>query len=282
MGMQIPFLGSHDYTIWPAEDKATTKHLLAPAGEQVPKGDLLIKGQNETPTMQVPCIVKPCGEANSRGITLVRKAEELAPAIEYAFSFDTRVLVDGYIAGREFRAGCIAVEDGSLVVLPKIEYFLDDIRTAAHKLVTDKSGNLSSDAIKAAKKDGDRQCPADCSELLHSRIDEMVKAAHHALKCRHYSLFDIRVDANEQPFIIEACSFCSFSPLSVIPAMAQHASEDLQHPKLFHMLLDRAASEKDAIRDRAPLMTRQVSSAAPSTTCSSEIEAPCSGSECSN
>merc|ERR1712087_694799 len=83
----------------------------------------------------------------------------------------------------------------------------------------------------------------------HSRIDEMVKVAHRALKCRHYSLFDIRVDADEQPFIIEACLFCSFSPLSVIPSMAAHAGkEELKHPHLFHSFIERAAKEKDAIR----------------------------------
>merc|ERR1712178_31406 len=100
-------------------------------------------------------------------------------------------------AGREVRAACIEEEDGSLTVLPKLEYFLKDIRTSAHKLQTDKTGKLSSNAVVAAKKDGDRQCPADLSPALHARIDAMVKRAHHVLSCTHYSLYDIRVDAEE-------------------------------------------------------------------------------------
>jgi len=155
------------------------------------------------------------------------------------------VVVDEYIAGREVRAACVEEADGTLTVLPKIEYFLKDIRTSAHKLQTDSSGKLTSDAIKAAKKDGDRQCPADLSPVLHERIDAMVKEAHRVLKCRHYSLYDLRIDADEQPYILEAALFCSFSPLSVIPAMAQHAGrDDLKHPNLFHGLLERAAAEK--------------------------------------
>jgi D-alanine-D-alanine ligase len=260
--LQIPFLGNHDYTVWPSTDKATTKHVLEPAGVQVPKGDLLVKGEKERPTLvQVPFVVKPCNEDNSRGITLVRRQEDAAAAIEYAFSFDPRVVVDEYIAGREVRAACIEEEDGTLTVLPKIEYFLADIRTSAHKLATDKSGKLSKNAIKEAKKDGDRQCPADLSPVLHARIDEMVKKAHRALKCRHYSLYDIRIDAQEQPYILEAALFCSFSPLSVIPAMAQHAGrEELKHPKLFYSFLDRAAAEKapkkrGTVRDSAAAST---------------------------
>jgi D-alanine-D-alanine ligase len=244
--LRIPFLGNHEYTVWPATDKATTKQLLSAAGVQVPRGELLEKGRRECPdSVRVPFVVKPCNEDNSRGITLVRREEDAAAAIEYAFSFDPRVVIDEYIAGREVRAACVEEADGSLTVLPKIEYFLTDIRTSAHKLLTDKNGKLTTNAIKAAKKDGDRQCPADLSPQLHARIDAMVKEAHRVLKCRHYSLYDLRIDADEQPYILEAALFCSFSPLSVIPAMAQHAGrEDLRHPNLFHSLLERAVAEK--------------------------------------
>jgi D-alanine-D-alanine ligase len=242
----IPFLGNHEYTVWPATDKATTKQLLAGAGVQCPRGDLLVKGEVERPTtIGLPCVVKPCNEDNSRGITLVRKEEDLVAAIDYAFSFDPRVVVDEYIAGREVRVACIEEADGSLSVLPKLEYFLADIRTSAQKLGTDKSGRLSKTAIQDAKQDGDRQCPADISPELNARIDSMIIAAHKAMKCRHYSLFDLRVDVDEQPYILEACFFCSFSPLSVIPSMASHAGrEDIRHPNFFHSLLERAIAEK--------------------------------------
>jgi D-alanine-D-alanine ligase len=246
--IQIPFVGNKEYTIWHATDKATTKQILDANGVQVPKGNLLIRGRVEKPTtVKVPFVVKPCNEDNSRGITLVKREEDAEKAIEYAFSFDERVVVDEYIAGRELRVACIEEEDGSLTVLPKIEYFLKDIRTAAHKLVTNSDGKLTADAIKQAKKDGDRKCPADLSPQLHERVDRIVREAHSALKCRHYSLFDMRIDADEQPYILEACLFCSFSPLSVIPAMAAHAGrEDLRHPNYFHGLLERAASEARA------------------------------------
>lgn len=245
--LQIPFLGNKEYTIWPATDKATTKQLLDPAGVRVPRGDVLVKGKCETPPsfLKVPFMVKPCNEDNSRGITLVRREEDAAGAIQYAFSFDERVVVEEYIAGREVRAAVIEEEDGSLTVLPKLEYFLKDIRTSAHKLSTDTSGKLTENAIKEAKKDGDRKCPADMSPVLHQRVDEIVKTAHKALNCKHYSLFDLRIDEDEQPYVLEACLFCSFSPLSVIPAMAQHCGrEDLKHPNFFHRLLDRAIAEK--------------------------------------
>merc|ERR1719387_1889798 len=147
--LQIPYLGNKEYTVWPATDKATTKQVLEANGVQVPRGELLVKGCHERPSsVRVPFVVKPCNEDNSRGITLVRREEDAAAAIDYAFSFDPRVLVDEYIAGRELRAACVEEADGTLTVLPKIEYFLKDIRTSAHKLQMTSDGKLTANAIK--------------------------------------------------------------------------------------------------------------------------------------
>jgi len=250
--LQIPFLGNPDYAVWPSTDKATTKQILGSAGVTVPQGDLLLKGKVERPTTaKLPFVVKACNEDNSRGLSLVRREEEVAAAIAYAFEFDSRVVVEEYIAGREVRAAVVEEEDGSLTVLPKLEYFLQDIRTSAQKLAVGSDGKLSDDAIREAKKDGDRQCPADLSPEIHARIDDAVKKAHQTLKCRHYSLFDIRISEEGIPYILEACPFCSFSPLSVIPSMAAklEGREDLKHPNFFHSLLKRTANEKVKSKD---------------------------------
>jgi len=115
-----------------------------------------------------------------------------------------------------------------------------------------RAQGLAADAIKQAKKDGDRQCPADLSSEIHSRIDEAVKKAHQTLKCRHYSLFDIRISEDGWPYILEACLFCSFSPLSVIPAMAaQSGREDLRHPNFFHSILERTMKEHASTNNMA-------------------------------
>merc|ERR1712217_196261 len=72
--LEIPFLGNHEYTVWPATDKATTKQVLGANNIAVPKGELCEKGVNDRPTtVKVPLVVKPCNEDNSRGITLVKK-----------------------------------------------------------------------------------------------------------------------------------------------------------------------------------------------------------------
>merc|ERR1719231_818593 len=64
--LDIPFLGNHEYTVWPATDKATTKQLLDANIVQVPKGELCEKGIYERPAVvNAPLVVKPCNEDNS-------------------------------------------------------------------------------------------------------------------------------------------------------------------------------------------------------------------------
>merc|ERR1719198_2550674 len=112
-----------------------------------------------------------------------------------------------------------------LEILPKIEYLLDDIRTSAHKLATNNGQLLSTDdqpaqAILAAKKDGDRVCPAQLEPEVHARLDDLARRAHKALGCKYYSLYDVRIDKDGMPFMLESCLFCAFSPYSVIVSLA--------------------------------------------------------------
>merc|ERR1719181_1764379 len=110
--------------------------------------------------------------------------------------------------------------DGSLSMLPMTEYFVDDIRTSAHKLATNQQGCPLTTGEAIVKTDGDRHCPADVPASTADAIKAMATKAHHALGCRDFSLYDIRINSKGEPFFLEACNFCSFSPKSAMVAMA--------------------------------------------------------------
>jgi len=256
-----------------AQDKFTTKAVCEAGGVPVPKGEMLrqdIHGTDVTATAQmlitkhnVPFIVKPAKEDNSIGLSLVRMAsvEEVSAALTKAFNNDEYVLVEEYIPGRELRVAVLEVEEADgvrLATLPKIEYFLKDIRTSKHKLGTDASGKLLTGdgdvaaAIKNAREEGDRKCPAQLTAEEHARVDELAKKAHKALGCKYYSLYDVRLNPDGMPFMLEACLFCSFSPYSVVVSMAaQSDNMDWKpHPKLFESFLRRAARATQAHRTK--------------------------------
>ena len=131
-----------------------------------------------------------------------------------------QVIVEEYIAGREVRCGVLEEDDGSMTLLPMTEYFLDNIRTSAHKLATDAQGCPLTTSEAIVKTDGDRQCPAEIDEPLRRKIEEQAFLAHRAMQARDFSLYDVRIDPSGEPFFLEACNFCSFSPKSAMVAMA--------------------------------------------------------------
>jgi len=170
--------------------------------------------------------------------------------------------VEEYIAGRECRVAVLEVEEGDglkMMILPKVEYILEDIRDQKYKLGLDATGKLLTgdsnltEAFEKGKEEGDRICPAQFEPGLHERLDDLAKRAHKAMGCRYYSIYDVRINEDGYPFMLEACLFCSFSPYSVIVNLAGKMTESelREHPKIFEMLLRRAAGRTHARRAAA-------------------------------
>ena len=112
------------------------------------------------------------------------------------------------------------VKDGELISLPLEEYAVNQennpIRNYEDKLKRDDTGELT-----YAAKDNKKAWIVDIKDPATRRVQEIAKQCHQALGCRHYSLFDFRIDPQGQPWFLEAGLYCSFSPKSVIPAMAK-------------------------------------------------------------
>mmetsp|Transcript_11537 Transcript_11537/g.21832 ORF Transcript_11537/g.21832 Transcript_11537/m.21832 type:complete len:355 (-) Transcript_11537:276-1340(-) len=238
--MSMPLVGNTADVMALSTNKWQSKAIVQSFGVKVPEGEFLYQG--EMPKMKPPFLVKPCNEDNSQGISLVREGEDVAKALKTAFDFDTEVLIERYIPlGRELRVAVLEQEDGSLEMLPCIEYFLseaDPIRTAAHKLVNDDKG------VPVTLATGGRKCPAEIDDTLKGKLKDMAVRSHKALGCRDYSLYDVRVDPQGEPYFIEACLYCSFAPKSVIVTMASHAGQTQK--SVYEMLVNRAIKRKSA------------------------------------
>merc|ERR1712066_691006 len=138
-------------------NKWQTKAVVGSMGVKVPEAEKLYEGQ--APMMQPPFLVKPCNEDNSQGINLVRDPKDVQKALDEAFKFDYELLIEHYIPlGRELRVGVLEMDDGSLEMLPCMEYILDPnkpIRSSSDKLSTDSRGVATALNTKAQ-----RICPA--------------------------------------------------------------------------------------------------------------------------
>jgi D-alanine-D-alanine ligase len=206
-------------------DKVKAKAVVAAAGVRVPAGEVLRRGQQ--PTMAPPVVVKPSAGDNSFGVTLVRERSEYAAALDSAFEHGDEVLVEAFVElGREVRCGVLE-RDGELVCLPLEEYNVNPVSKPIRSY-DDKISRGSGGDLRLVAKEGTKAWVVDPGDPITEVIWEAARRCHQALGCRHYSLFDFRVDPGGQPFFLEAGLYCSFAEQSVISVMAKAAGIPLR------------------------------------------------------
>jgi D-alanine-D-alanine ligase len=168
---------------------------------------------------------------------LVRCASDYTAAVRAALAHGGAALVESYVElGREVRCGTV-VRDGELDCLPLEEYAVESVREEADKLARRDDGSLY-----LVAKDDEHAWIVDSDDPITQRVWEVACRAHEALGCRHYSLFDFRIDPNGQPWFLEAGLYCSFAPSSVIAVMAAAAGIPVQ--QLFADTVDELDRER--------------------------------------
>ncbi len=216
--LQISYVGNVAELMALVANKVKARSIVAAAGVPIPAGEILQAGKK--PTLELPIVVKPLNTDNSLGITFVKDIADLDVALEKALSYTNEILVEKFIElGREVRCGII-VRNGQLVCLPLEEYALDatirPIRSYADKLKQNTDGNLD-----FAAKDSTKSWIVDPSDPITEKVWAMARKCHVALGCRHYSLFDFRIDPQGEPWFLEAGLYCSFAKTSVLSAMME-------------------------------------------------------------
>lgn len=220
----IPYVGNTPDVMAIAADKAKARAVVAAAGVAVPAGEVLRQG--ESPSIGLPVVVKPVDADNSEGVSLVRDPAEYGAAIELALDRGRAALVESYVElGREVRCG-IVVRDGQLVCLPLEEYAVDPT-TKPIRGRDDKLDRTPDGALYLVAKDGSRAWIVPEADPVTEVVWEAARRCHAALGCRHYSLFDFRIDPEGNPWFLEAGPYCSFSPTSVIAVMAAASGVDV-------------------------------------------------------
>jgi D-alanine-D-alanine ligase len=130
----VPFVGSGVLGSALAMDKAKTKEVCAAAG--IPVGRWLTRrdGLVEDGFVDVverelgwPVFVKPANMGSSVGVSKVKTADELLPAIDAAFAHDEWVIVEEAISGRELECAVLGLltPRASVVgeIVPKAEFY---------------------------------------------------------------------------------------------------------------------------------------------------------------
>ena len=189
-----------------AMDKDISKKMFVGAGVRTPKW-LYFKAQDGDIALieekiGYPCVVKPCSCGSSVGISIVDDRAGLEIALAEAEKYEDSILVEKKIEGRELTVGIL---DGE--VLPAIEIIpTEGFYDYKNKYQAGKTVEI---------------CPAPISEEIRSALEEQTRRAFEALRLSGYSRFDYIVDANGDPWCLEANTLPGMTPTSLLPQMAQ-------------------------------------------------------------
>ena len=225
--MGVPYTCCDGYVSALTMSKHNTKLQLAPYGIPMAPSELLRKGEpiDEVKLLQLglPLFVKPNDNGSSFGVTKVKSAEALRPAIEEAFRYSNEVMVEAFMPGREFSNGVLRV-NGKVVVLPVTEIIPE---TEFFDF--------------AAKYEGKSKevTPADLSAELTRQCQERTGKIYDLLKCKGA----IRIDyilVGDTFHLLEPNTIPGISPASIIPQQAQAHGWELG--EFFALLIEEACS----------------------------------------
>ena len=196
----IKYTGTDALSSAIAMDKSISKQLFRANGINTPDSILLTK-KEDVPEPKLPCVVKICSGGSSVGVYIAKTKDEFDSAIEQAFKYENKVLIEDYIKGREFTDGVIEGEPLPIVQIEPKEGFYDY-----------KNKYQAGSTIET--------CPAKITKDLEEKIKTTAVKVYKTLGIKTYARVDFMVDDDENIFCLEANTLPGMTPTSLIPQEA--------------------------------------------------------------
>jgi D-alanine-D-alanine ligase len=209
--LKLPYTGSGPMASSLAMDKIMTKKVWLQHGLPTPDYVVLRSEQDLPLAIQqlgLPLIIKPPHEGSTLGVTKVESQEQLHDAYRLAARFDSDVLAEQFVSGREITVALLG-KGSSSRALPVIE-------------IVAPGGNYDYEH-KYVSNDTRYVCPASLSESLAARIREICEQAYVALGCEGWGRADLMLDAQGQPWLLEMNTSPGMTSHSLVPMGAKAA-----------------------------------------------------------
>ena len=227
--LKIPYVGCHILSSSISMDKAYTKVIFEKAGIKQAnylylkllenKYALVHKDFSEelitldkaceiAEILKYPIFVKPSNSGSSVGIRKATSKEELKEAIKYAGQFDSKILLEEQIIGREIECAVLGNEDAKASclgeILPSDSFYSFDA----------KYNNAESKTIISAKM----------KENLEKQVKELAIKAFKAVDGKGFARVDFFVnEETEEIYINEINTIPGFTEISMYPKLWAHS-----------------------------------------------------------
>ena len=226
-----PYVGSNVQSSAVAMDKIIAKQVFAAANLPLAKQQVVTR-ETAIEDCVASCahlglnvVVKPAAQGSALGVTLVDNVNQLSAALQKAFEFDPRLLVEERIMGKEITVGVLETPDG-IEALPIIE-------------VTTKADAFYDYEHRYTQGLSEHLIPAPLTAAQTSRLQQIAITAHQSLGCRDLSRADFVVAGDNEEILLEVNTLPGMTPMSLYPDAAAHHGFNFE--SLVSLLVEQAA-----------------------------------------
>jgi D-alanine-D-alanine ligase len=224
----LAYTGSNHIASAAAMDKDMSKRLFRSVG--VPTANWLMSpatADDVIRTLHWPVIVKPNKQGSTVGLSVVREPGQLATAIERAHAFDSEVMIEQFVPGREFTVGILegkALPVGEIIAPGEVFDYQSKYQAGGAREVF----------------------PADLPAAEAQVMQRYAVLAHNVLKLGVYSRVDFRRDESGNVWCLEANSLPGMTATSLLPQAAKAAG--ISFPELLERICRGAVSNRPQTR----------------------------------
>lgn len=232
----VAYVGSGVVASAVGMDKDVAKRLAAPAGIPVAPYRALTRrawqqdrdrlSAELARTLRLPVFVKPCNMGSSVGVHKVKAWDALGPALDDAFRYDVKVLVEQGIDAREIE---VAVLEGD----PQVVSVASELNPSAHhEFYSYEAKYLDPDGASV-------DLPARLDPAQMERVRALAAETFAALECSGLARVDFFLDRQSGEFYFnEINTLPGFTAISMYPRMME--ASGVPYPELLTRLIDLA------------------------------------------
>lgn len=209
----VPYAGCGIRSSAVCMDKDMTKRLLNLSGIQTAPGVTVsyfdkdqLNYEDVYEKLGLPMFIKPVNQGSSVGVSKVTTKEEFTKALDLAFLFDTKVMIEKGIDGREIEVSVLGNEE-LFVSVPGEIVSQTDFYSYDSKYLDDDGAVLN--------------IPSELSEAQTIQIQEIAKTTFRTLDCEGMARVDVFLTKDGEVIVNEVNTLPGFTSISMYPKLLE-------------------------------------------------------------
>jgi D-alanine-D-alanine ligase len=187
-------------TIFRYNNIRTPDWILVTKDDKFNPQDIFFRITNE---LRFPCVIKPDDEGSTVGLTIIYESDEekTKKAIELAFNYTNKIIIEKYIKGREITVPVIGADSFPVIEIKPKEGFYD----YEHKYTKGMTEYV---------------CPAEIQNEVAKDAQQIALTAYKSLGCSVYSRVDFILNELNELYCLEVNTLPGMTDTSLVPKSA--------------------------------------------------------------